>query len=131
MLASDGSARLDSRIGDRVVAAGQLIAPHIREEVIEGGTPVRYGGDAVGALVGRWAFGSPPDVARASVLLTSTSPPRSRPKNPTTAAFRRRRSRAHTSVRTAPSSSAVWHDRRISTTSRKEAVLPRNQYALC
>jgi DNA-binding NtrC family response regulator/tetratricopeptide (TPR) repeat protein len=70
LLASDGSARLDPRLGDRVVAAGQLITPHLREEVIEGGTPVRYGGDAVGALVGRWAFGSPPDVARASVLLT-------------------------------------------------------------
>jgi DNA-binding NtrC family response regulator/tetratricopeptide (TPR) repeat protein len=70
LLASEGSARLDSRIGDRVVAAGQLIAPHIREAVIEGGAPVRYGGDTVGALVGRWAFGSPPDVPRASVLLT-------------------------------------------------------------
>ena len=70
LLASEGSARLDSRIGDRVVAAGQLITPHIREAVIEGGAPVRYGGDTVGALVGRWAFGSPPDVSRASVLLT-------------------------------------------------------------
>jgi DNA-binding NtrC family response regulator/tetratricopeptide (TPR) repeat protein len=70
LVASDGSARLDSRMGERVVAAGQLITPHTREDVIEGGTPVRYGGDAVGALVGRWAFGSPPDVARASVLLT-------------------------------------------------------------
>ena len=70
LLASEGSARLDSRIGDRVVAAGQLITPHIRDEVIEGGTPVRYGGDTVGALVGRWAFGSPPDVPRASALLT-------------------------------------------------------------
>ena len=42
LLASEGSARLDSRIGDRVVAAGQLITPHIREAVIEGGAPVRY-----------------------------------------------------------------------------------------
>ena len=70
LLASEGGARLDARIGDRVVAAGQLITPHIREAVIEGGTPVRYGGDTLGALVGRWAFGSPPDVPRASVLLT-------------------------------------------------------------
>ncbi len=70
LLASEGSARLDSRIGDRVVAAGQLITPHMREGVIEGGTPVRYGGDTVGALVGRWALGAPPDLPRVSVLLT-------------------------------------------------------------
>ena len=53
LLASDGSARLDSRIGDRVVAAGQLITPHIRDEVIEGerrsgtvGTPWARSSDA-------------------------------------------------------------------------------------
>ncbi len=68
LLASEGSARLDPRIGDRVVAAGQLITPHMREGVIEGGTPVRYGGDTVGALVGRWALGAPPEVSRVSVL---------------------------------------------------------------
>jgi DNA-binding NtrC family response regulator/tetratricopeptide (TPR) repeat protein len=71
LLASGGSARLDSRIGDRVVAAGQLITPHLREGVIEGGTPVRYGGDTLGALVGRWALGAPPpDATRVSALLT-------------------------------------------------------------
>jgi DNA-binding NtrC family response regulator len=69
-VASEGSARFDSGIGDRVVAAGQTIAPHLWQAVIEGGAPIRYAGEIVGAVVARWPFAAPPDAQRASMLLT-------------------------------------------------------------
>ena len=69
-LAIDG--RLDPAIAERIIAVGQTVAPAVRDGRIEGGAPVRYGGEVVGALVARWtlgSLGSPPDRARAGAVL--------------------------------------------------------------
>ncbi len=69
-LAADG--RLEARIAERVVAVGQTVAPDAHNGRIEGGAPVRYGGEVIGALVARWtlgSLGSPPDRARAGDVL--------------------------------------------------------------
>jgi DNA-binding NtrC family response regulator len=67
-LVCDGS-RLEPGIARRVCAAGQAIAPGLVNERIEGGAPVRYAGELVGALVGRWPLGAAHDPARASMIL--------------------------------------------------------------
>ena len=72
-LAHDGSSRLEPDIAARAMAAGQPIAPHVRHDVLEGGAPVRYGGETVGALVARWTLGTTHDLARASMLLTTAA----------------------------------------------------------
>ena len=72
-LVSDGSSRIDPDIAARAVAAGQLVAPHAHHDVIEGGAPVRYGGETIGALVGRWVIGSAPEAPRAAMLLTAAA----------------------------------------------------------
>jgi DNA-binding NtrC family response regulator len=72
-LAADGG-RHGAAMAARVFAAGQLLPPHGVEDGIEGGAPIRYGGEVVGVLVGRWTLGAPPDAARASMaLLTSAT----------------------------------------------------------
>ena len=68
-IASDG-ARVDSRMADRVLAAGQPIMPHQCNGAIEGGAPVRYGGETIATLVGRWTLGTPHDSSRAVMALT-------------------------------------------------------------
>jgi DNA-binding NtrC family response regulator len=68
--ATDG--RLEPAIAERIVAAGQTVGPDLRDGRIEGGAPVRYGGDVIGALVARWtigSLGSTPDRARAGAVL--------------------------------------------------------------
>jgi DNA-binding NtrC family response regulator len=71
-LAEDG-ARPDSPMAERVVAARQAIAPYLQHDRIEGGAPIRYGGETLGALVARWTLGSSPDPARAQMLLTMSA----------------------------------------------------------
>ena len=61
--------RVDASIAERVAFAGLTIAPHQVEERIEGGAPVRYGGQTVGLVAARWALGASCDSARASALL--------------------------------------------------------------
>jgi DNA-binding NtrC family response regulator len=68
-VASSG-ARVEAQVAERVVAAGQTIAPHGGGERIEAGAAVRYGGRTLGALVARWPLGAPIDPARAASLLT-------------------------------------------------------------
>jgi DNA-binding NtrC family response regulator/tetratricopeptide (TPR) repeat protein len=68
-LAADGN-RIDPAMGARVIAARQPIPPYQQDERLEGGAPVRYGGDTLGAVVARWTIAMPPDVARAQMLLT-------------------------------------------------------------
>lgn len=69
LLASDGS-RIESPIAERVLAAGQTIAPHLCDGSIEGGAPVRYAGEPIAALVGRWVLGTPHDLSRAATAIT-------------------------------------------------------------
>jgi DNA-binding NtrC family response regulator len=61
--------RLDADIAERVVALGQVIAPHRVAERIEGGAPVRYAGETIGALVGRWTLSSVYDASRSASVL--------------------------------------------------------------
>jgi DNA-binding NtrC family response regulator len=68
-LAADGS-RIEPGIADRVIAARQPIAPSVGHQAIEGGAPVRYGGETLGALVARWVIGAPPDAMSATSILT-------------------------------------------------------------
>jgi len=72
-LACDGSGRLEPEIAARAMAAGQTIAPHVRNDVLEGSAPVRYGGETLGALVGRWTLGTARDLGCASMLLTTAA----------------------------------------------------------
>ena len=70
LLATDG--RLDPALAERIIAVGQTVAPAVRDGRIEGGVPVRYGGEVIGALAARWtlgSLGSPPDRARAGAVL--------------------------------------------------------------
>jgi DNA-binding NtrC family response regulator/tetratricopeptide (TPR) repeat protein len=62
--------RLENDIAHRVVAAGQTIAPHRHDHRIEGGAPVRYSGQTIGAVVARWTPGSLCDPSRAGMVLT-------------------------------------------------------------
>lgn len=68
LLVADG--RLDARMASRVIDAQQSIPPHRWDETIEGGAPIPYGGEVVGAVVGRWAVASPPDGRRAAVVFS-------------------------------------------------------------
>ena len=71
LLATEG--RLEPAVAERVVSVGQAVGPDSREGRVEGGAPVRYGGEVIGALAARWtpgSLGSPPDRARASAVLT-------------------------------------------------------------
>jgi transcriptional regulator of acetoin/glycerol metabolism len=72
-LACDGSARLEPEIAARAMAAGQMVVPHVHNDVLEGSAPVRYGGETLGALVGRWTLGTAHDLTRASMLLTTAA----------------------------------------------------------
>jgi DNA-binding NtrC family response regulator/tetratricopeptide (TPR) repeat protein len=73
LLAWDGSSRLDPGIVSRVGAAGQTIAPHAHHDLVEAGSPVRYGGEIIGVCVARWTLGSSVDATRASLLLTTAA----------------------------------------------------------
>jgi DNA-binding NtrC family response regulator len=73
MLASDGSSRADHEMAARTIEAGQVITPHRRNDTIEGGAPVRAGGETVGAIVGRWTLGSSQEPGRASVVLSAAA----------------------------------------------------------
>jgi transcriptional regulator with GAF, ATPase, and Fis domain len=73
LLASDGSHRLEPAMATRVFDAGQAVEPHLRNASIEGGVPVRAGGDTIGVLVGRWTLGSAHDLERAGLVLASAA----------------------------------------------------------
>lgn len=68
LAASDG-ARLDTEIADRALAAGQLVTVHPDAGGAEAGTPVRHGGQTVGALIARWSAGVTPRSERVAALL--------------------------------------------------------------
>ena len=68
-LASDGS-RIDSSLAERIIATRQTIVPHAREGCVQGGVPVSYGNEILGALVARWANSASPGLDRATVVLT-------------------------------------------------------------
>jgi DNA-binding NtrC family response regulator len=71
-LVVDGSA-VDSAIAARAIDAGQSIPACQCRERIEGAVPIRYAGEAIGALSVRWTLANPPDPARADLLLTITA----------------------------------------------------------
>jgi two-component system response regulator HydG len=60
----------DSDMAARVVDARAAIQPHRWREGVEGGVPVEFGGDTLGAMVGRWTIAPPPEIARATMLMT-------------------------------------------------------------
>ena len=68
LLASDGS-RIDSSLAERIIATRQTIVPHAREVCVQGGVPVSYGNEILGALVARWANSASPGLDRATVVL--------------------------------------------------------------
>ena len=68
-LASAGTP-IDSALADRALAAGQSIAPHVRDGSVEASAPVRFGGEAIGSLVVRWHLGAAHDVPWAGAVLT-------------------------------------------------------------
>jgi DNA-binding NtrC family response regulator/tetratricopeptide (TPR) repeat protein len=70
LLAQHGRTRASPDIARRVAAAGQAIAPHCREDAVEAGAPVRYGGETIGVLVAHWTVGATPDAGLAAALLT-------------------------------------------------------------
>jgi DNA-binding NtrC family response regulator len=72
LLASDG-ARMETAIAARVMDAGHTIAPHAGGDRLEGGAPIRYGGETLGALVARWTLGASVDAVRAAALLTTAA----------------------------------------------------------
>ena len=57
----------------RVVAAGQAIVPHAHADGLEGGAPVRYSGDTLGALVARWASGARVDRPRFTLVMKTAA----------------------------------------------------------
>jgi DNA-binding NtrC family response regulator len=60
----------DAGMAARVIDARAPIPPHRWRDGVEGGVPVQYGGDTLGAITGRWTVAPPPEVERASMLMT-------------------------------------------------------------
>jgi DNA-binding NtrC family response regulator len=71
LLAADGP--VDDRMASRVVECGQPIPPHLWDDAVEGGSPVIYGGDTLGAVIARWTVGAPVDAVRAAAILTTAA----------------------------------------------------------
>jgi len=71
-LAWDG-VRSEAALAARVSELGQTLVPHQSAERIEGGAPVRYGGQLVGTLVARWTVGATVDETSVSMLLTTAA----------------------------------------------------------
>ncbi len=69
----DGSSRLEPEMANRVSTIRQTIAPHAHHNMVEGGAPVRYGGETIGACIARWTLGTSPDATRSSLLLTTAA----------------------------------------------------------
>jgi transcriptional regulator with GAF, ATPase, and Fis domain len=68
-IAADGG-RVETALAARVIAARQAIPPSQYQERIEGGAPVKFGGETLGALTARWTIAAAPDAARAQMMLT-------------------------------------------------------------
>jgi DNA-binding NtrC family response regulator len=62
--------RMDPEIASRAVGSETAVAPHLLNGRLEAAAPIRYGGAAIGALVGRWPLGTPYDLSRAPAVLT-------------------------------------------------------------
>ena len=69
VIAANG-ARIETGIAARAVGAGLTIAPHRLHDRLEAAAPIRYGGNAIGALAARWTLGTPYDLTGAASLLT-------------------------------------------------------------
>jgi transcriptional regulator with GAF, ATPase, and Fis domain/tetratricopeptide (TPR) repeat protein len=68
-IAADGG-RVEPGLAARVVDVRQPIPPSQCHERIEGGVPVKFGGETLGALTARWTMAAAPDAARAQMMLT-------------------------------------------------------------
>jgi DNA-binding NtrC family response regulator len=68
LLASQGPV-ITPAIAERVATLGRPIGPHRSEERLEGGAPVTFAGDVLGAMVARWPLGGAPDPTEASFVL--------------------------------------------------------------
>jgi DNA-binding NtrC family response regulator len=71
-IAADGHS-IEPAIAERAMDVRQAIPPAQYNERIEGGVPIRYAGETLGALTARWTVASPPDPARAEMVLTITA----------------------------------------------------------
>jgi DNA-binding NtrC family response regulator len=71
-IAADGHS-IEPAIAERAVDARQAIPPCQYNERIEGGVPIRYAGETLGALAARWTIAAPPDAARSEMVLTMTA----------------------------------------------------------
>jgi DNA-binding NtrC family response regulator len=71
-IAADGHS-IEPIIAARAVDARQAIPPCQYNERIEGGVPIRYAGETLGALAARWTIAAPPDAARSEMVLTMTA----------------------------------------------------------
>ena len=71
-IAADGHS-IEPAIAERAVDARQAIPPCQYNERIEGGVPIRYAGETLGALAARWTIAAPPDTARSEMVLTMTA----------------------------------------------------------
>jgi DNA-binding NtrC family response regulator len=60
----------DTAMAERVIDARAPIPLHRWRDGVEGGVPVQYGGDMLGAITGRWTVAPPPEVERAPMLMT-------------------------------------------------------------
>jgi DNA-binding NtrC family response regulator len=68
-IAGDGG-RIEPAIAGRTLDARQPVPPSRVHDRIEGGTPIRFGGEPIGVLAARWTIANPPDVDRAQPIMT-------------------------------------------------------------
>jgi DNA-binding NtrC family response regulator len=68
IVAGDGG-RVELPVAERAAAAAVPISPHRIGDRTEAATPVRYGGEIIGALVARWTIGTPHDLSGTVPLL--------------------------------------------------------------
>ena len=75
LLSRDGGrpGALGESMARRTVTAGQLIAPHVYADAVQGGAPIRYGGDTLGALVARWPTGAQLDRPRLTLVMATAA----------------------------------------------------------
>ena len=73
VLAASGRRVADPDLADRAMALGAPIGPSATASGYEAAAPVRYGGEAVGAVVARWAADRVPDVERGAAMLAAAA----------------------------------------------------------
>ncbi len=74
MVASAGRRPPGGGLAERAMALGQtVVGPLATGAGYEGASPVRYGGDVIGAIAARWPADRVPDLRKSAVLLTAAA----------------------------------------------------------